>query len=537
MKTSTPVNIGIPEGNEILPTHSIVATPSVDITPVISDLDFIVVPITKILENPKYLVREKLNPKTIDRYIEFMQADNGKGKSDFHLDAIQKDGKLMLIGGGHTKAALEKMNETTALVRVWSDLTDAEAIVEAARLNRHGLPMSAADKWLTLTNLHKEPGVWSIPSREIARRLGFSHTLVNKFRKETKDLSGNGFQMGEANETLTVKRGNQTYVANKPKKKKNLPAKEDKTDTKTEAPVAGQTPATPLKTLSSNGGNESDSSHTENSQTSPVPNGKKTRISGFKPIKILASECFKADNVAPANVNGNINKAVDNAIYDSGYSDILTVVIGGPSQTALEDFSGRIVEVLPPLVDLTPPKEKVEIPPFSLGELTDPAPQLMDQIDKMAKSLAALIAKARNQHGYRLMKNPRQWTSVIELSLLIRPIVSLEYVNNTLVAYLSCQSEPKSGGEICEAFPQSWYKAINYNINRLIKLKNKFDRFGKGGSGDPFRYKLKNQKSDSGWLSMDVEAKGKLAEIIPTSEDLLREEDHAPLVTTEAEVK
>jgi len=120
--------------------------------------------------------------------------------------------RALLADGFHRYQAAVRAGHYTIQAEVYAGTQD-DAMEYAATCNaRHGMPMSNADKRAAagrLLTLHPD---WS--SREIGKRVGCSHTFVDKVRKE-HDVSGNGCQI-EQPQARTVTRGDQTYTYTPP---------------------------------------------------------------------------------------------------------------------------------------------------------------------------------------------------------------------------------------------------------------------------------------------------------------------------------
>jgi len=145
-----------------------------------------------------------IDPDRLDEYARAMEA--GDVFPAVVVFWNRSTNRVFLADGFHRyKAAVCVDDRYTIPAEVYAG-TQQDAMEYAATCNAtHGIPMTSADKRAAVGRLLTMHPDWS--SREMARKVGCSHTFVDNIRTE-RGLSGNGCQI-ESERTVT--RGDSTY--------------------------------------------------------------------------------------------------------------------------------------------------------------------------------------------------------------------------------------------------------------------------------------------------------------------------------------
>lgn len=130
--------------------------------------------------------RADVQPKKIEQYVEDMEAGDTFPPLVVYETA---DGRYLIVDGWHRLYAYIRLGQdrVTCDVRTsWEGDPEVEAFVDSLDWNRkHGASFTDADKRVAVEGL-LDRGWAEASSREIARKVGCSKTLVNKIRAERK---------------------------------------------------------------------------------------------------------------------------------------------------------------------------------------------------------------------------------------------------------------------------------------------------------------------------------------------------------------
>jgi len=133
-----------------------------------------------------YQARTEINSEDVDKYAEQMLL----GEVFPPIVLFNVGGKLLIADGWHRYYANKKNNKT----RIDADIRKGEYrdykfyCWFANPNNKHGRPPTNADKLKILKDCLEDFEVSLWPDVEIARKLGFAHTFVSKYREKPAEI-------------------------------------------------------------------------------------------------------------------------------------------------------------------------------------------------------------------------------------------------------------------------------------------------------------------------------------------------------------
>ena len=175
--------------------------------------------VENILLNDSLQGRVRLDPSIVEEYADSMKFDNVEFPAiDVYLDTDTD--YMYLLDGFHRVEACKKIGKTSILANIVPIQTEDDAVWWAAAANQsHGLRRTNADNLRSLEMVLFLDSSHDLSDREIARRIGVSHTFVSIHRskyQEQKPKEPNEFKSTDADastETSSPKPDKETRVA------------------------------------------------------------------------------------------------------------------------------------------------------------------------------------------------------------------------------------------------------------------------------------------------------------------------------------
>jgi ParB-like chromosome segregation protein Spo0J len=138
--------------------------------------------VTAIQTDPDINPRVWLNPSAVETYSALYREHEGDDAPLPLLDVFWIDHAYYVADGHHRLAAAQKASLATLQCRVFRG-TRQEAFLHAVRANAgRGVPFHYGDYERIVTRMLTHPDTAALSNREIARRIGCSHTYVNHLR-------------------------------------------------------------------------------------------------------------------------------------------------------------------------------------------------------------------------------------------------------------------------------------------------------------------------------------------------------------------